>query len=404
MSIPVTSAFTGKIRTSLVNSIVQKLTINNQDWSTHVVEFPTVHRDYAELSGATYSVDMENATMLFNGQLGAKTMLGKAGKLEFGFQTGATSQDLIQLFGGTLTSINYRGTRVSVTFDDKVAMLADRVIGSSDVPVTWTNTSVNPADLAWWVVTSYGGLSTVASISNPDIDYATWAAWQSALASDSVVVQAQFGGETVLDALKTIADLTDSIIYDEGDNKIDFARWTGAASYSSTITDSYIIGDLEATITTDAMVNRAVVQFGYNPSSDTWTGQVLAQILPSITNYGMFEALYDNSTVWYVNSLSAYKFAERKVFRSSQPNTVMKVTLPLWYLDVVVGDEVEFTTQVYSLQSYAYMVRGGDIDLTKKSMTLTLDEGFGRGAGALRGFTLDDTTWGLLNQTYNALY
>ena len=215
---------------------------------------------------------------------------------------------------------------------------------------------------------------------------------------------ANFEGATVINAIENLQKLTDSTIYVEGDNKLYFNRWTGVASDTITVTDSFVNGVVDQKINGNDILNSVTIQTSYNPSSDTWGGQITFQNTESVNSYGLSELVYDDETIWFVNSQSVINQAERIVFRRSQPNTTLKFKTPLTFLDAQLGDEILFTTQVYSYNARPFTLQGYKIQTGKKSgMTLELDEGFSRGGSRLNGFILDGSLWGLLDQSYNPL-
>lgn len=423
MSQTLSSSFTAW-QASTVNSFAWvDVTLNNSPISSRLTQYPTIARDITDVVGATITIDIENASQSGNAILDDRTQLLKTVAVEYGYSKAIYCDGTygwadgsgnwlidggyfsrVQLFGGKLTSVAYNGNDMSMTFADKFMRLNEKLIGTDKSPVSYINSNVNPADLWWWLVTSYGGLSTVASTTNTDIDYAAWQAWQSGFTGDSIVVRANYKGDKVLDAVDAICKLTDSAAFDKGDGHLTPVRWTGTMSYLITMSDSYFIGAQEATLTTDALVNKANIMLDYDVTSDSWVGQVTDQNSTSVNSYGLTEVNYDDTSVWYVTSLNAVNFAQRVVFRRKNPNLKMRVKTPLAFMQVAVGDNVNLTSKVFSLSGHNFLVRGFEINLNDRTMVFDLDEGFGRGAGTLQGFTLDDVTYGLLDQSYNALF
>lgn len=404
MTLSVTSFFLSKAQSTKVNSIVKKFTFNNSDISAHVTAYDTIAHHAGDVIGADFVLDVENASQIFNSLLTDKTQFFKDGAFEFGFVNEQGSEDLVQFFGGVLTKVHFRKGGAKLHFQDKLALLEDKFIGSDDSPVSYTGSNYNPADLTWYWVTSYGGLSTVKSDSNPDIDYTTWQSWWTQFDDDSVVAQAYFDGQSVADALEAVAKLTDSVIYDEGDNRLDFARWTGVTSQTHILTNSHIRGDLSVQMTGREIINRVNVLIGYDPSSETWAGTITRANTASVNSYGVYEATYDDSNVWFVNSVAAINQADRIVFRRREPNTKVKATTPLVFLDAVVGDMVQITSSVHSFDQKMMTLTGYSVDTDGYTMELEIDEGFGRASGRVQGFLLDDAYWGILDAAYNPLY
>lgn len=406
MSLSVSSFFNSKMLSTNPSSFVEKFTFANSDISGFVLEkgYGTIRRKTSDVVGGNTTLKVENASQTFNSLISDKTQFFKEGTYEVGFATESATNETLQLFGGVLTTAKFEDTKVSLSFEDKLSRLKDRFIGTDDDPVSFTNTEVNPADLAWWVVTSYGGMSTVKSTSNPDISYTQWFDWWTIFNDNSIVVNAHYTGEDVPEALQSMQKLLDSVVYAEGDNKLYFNRWTGAGSDTITITNSHLLNKpVTMEIVGTNLTNKVRVLHGFDPTSETWTGNVTFQDSTSVNTYGLHEFVYDDETVWYANSASAFNLAERVAFRKAVPNITLKCTVPLMALNAQLGDEVAVTTQVYSLENRGFNLEGYTISTQKKEITLELDEGFNRSGGRLHGFILDDAYWGLLDQSYNSL-
>ena len=385
------------------SSTLLKFTFNGSDISDRVVSYGTVSRNITETIGNRgYTIEIENASQMMNSLLTDKTQFMQDGTYEYGFTTASSGEDTIQLFSGDLLKARFRDKSVSLFFRDKRLNLKNYTVGTTETPVSFTSSNVNPADLFWWIATSYGGLSAVESTSNPDIDYASWTTWKAIFTNNNMVVNAYFQGETVVEIFDVTQSITDSIIYAEGDNKLYFTRWTGASSDTLTVTDSVTAQIVDLTVEGSQIINKVNVLIEYNPSSAAWAGQVTRQNTTSTNSYGIFEKTYLGKQVWLVDSASAINLADRVVFRKREPNIKAKIVTPLVYVNAQVGDEIALTSQVFSFNNKGLSLLGYTIDMQKKQMTLTADEGFGR-AGFLKGFVLDDAYWSLLDETYNPL-
>jgi hypothetical protein len=384
-------------------SIVHEFTFVNSDLSGRVITYDTISRDVTDVIGNRFKIKVENASRIFNSLLTDKSQFFQEGTYNFGFATESGTTETIQLFGGTLSKADFKETEVKLTFDDKLERLKNKSIGDNDTPVSFTNTSVNPGDLGWWIVTSYGGLSAIESTSNPDIDYTKWLNWKQIFTDNVLLVQAEFAGEDVVESLDKLQKITDSVIYAEGNNKIVFDKWTVTGSINFTITDSIVTNVMPLEITGEAIINTAKVLFGYDPASDTWGGNVTNITTSSVNTFGTFEEVYQDETIWYTDSISANTFGQIIVFRRKEPNATFTIESPLPLINLNVGDEVIFSNSFYGVNSLAYSVISYEKDPEEKKITVNIDEGFNRGGGRLRGFILDDEIDGLLDQDYNPL-
>ena len=142
----------------------------------------------------------------------------------------------------------------------------------------------------------------------------------------------------------------------------------------------------------------------YNTEQSTWAGQVIEVNTASVGSYGIFEAIYDDTNVWHINSVSAMNLAQRIIYRRGNANAVIKCKTPLRFLDIEFGDDIEFESQVYSISNKILSLKKYGINIETAIMTLEMDEGYGRGGGRWYGFRLDDNYNGLLDQSYNPLF
>ena len=402
MSLDVTSHLRSKMESTNPSSLVSVFTFASSLFSNRVIAYGPISRDATEIVGGNMQITLSNADQLFGDFYVDKSVFFQGGTFDFGFSTDSGTNDTEQLFGGVLTDLKYRESKLTLSLQDKLARLIDKKVGSDESPVSFVNTNVSAADLGFWLVSSFGGLSGVQSISNPDIDYASFLVWKSVIDGDNVVVNAHFTGQDVIEGLEVLQKLTDSTIYAEGDNKVYFNKWSGAASLDTiTVTDSHIVGRVDLQVQGTTIVNKVDVLIGYNVNSDTWAGSISRQNTASVNTFGEQQFVFDNTTIWYPSGASAINLAERMVFRRAEPNRIFEVPTPLRFLNVQLGDEVAFTTRVHSINDETFNLLGYEIDIEAKTQVLKLDEGFGRGAGRLRGFVLDDAVWGLLDQDYN---
>lgn len=398
----VTSHFQSKIDATNPSSIVEVFTFQNSDMSNRVLNYGVISRNADQVIGGDYVVELENASQTFNSLLINKLQFFQQGKYEYGFSTESGTNDTIQMFGGKLVKADFRETKVTLTFEDLLARLKERTVGTKKNPVTFAN--ANPADLAWSVVTSYGALSTVKSSSNTDIEYQHWLNWWTIFDDETILVNANLEGQTVIEILSTLQKLTDSTIYAEGSNKLHFHRWSGIVSGTITITDSIVTGISNLGITGTTMVNKFRVMTNYNTTSNQWAGEIEAESPDSVNSYGLFEAVYDDTSIWFVDSTSALNLAQRLVFRRATPNIKVNIHVPLTHINAEIGDEILLTTQIYSLDGKVLNLNGYDINTEAGIMTMRADEGFGKGSGRLQGFILDNSSYGLLDQTYNPIF
>lgn len=407
MAISISSHFQYQMEKTNPSSVIVKFTYNNSDISEHVLKYKTIARETSKLISGNFTIDLENASQGFNSYLTDRTQFLKNGKLEYGFATDAGSEDLITLFKGELKKASFSEQKLTLSFQDKLDDMSGYSVGASDAPVEFYTgiytAGINPAELAWTIVTCYGQLSNIKSTSNPDISYSHWAEWSQIFSDNSVMLQSVYTGATITEILKDLEEISDSVIYAENDNKIYFSRWQSGADDSFDITEDTTAGKVSIKINATQIVNEATVLYDYNVDSEQWAGTLTEQNTVSINSFGTFAKEYRSEEIWYVDSVSAINFAQRLVARRKKPNTTCILRTPLTYINAQLGDTINLTSQIYSFDARNFTLLGKQIDIDKGTIKLKLDDGFSSYIGRTQGFLLDDATNGLLDQTYNPL-
>jgi len=406
MSITVTSHFNYQQKATVPKSIVQRFTFNGSDATALVTSFGSFSWHSDGIIGSDMVIEVENASQVFNSVLDNKVnYFFKNGQFDFGYKTEAGGEDVLTIFKGTCEKITLKDTAGFLTFKNLLSNLAKKYVGSSVDSSTAVNyINYNPASMTWSVLVTYGGLSSVASTSNPDINYAAFSSWSAIFADNSILVSAHFTGESVLDVIELVQEITDSSVYAEYGNKLNFARWTNSGSRTA-LTDAHMgLKPIPMQTTGEFMANVVNVGINYDYATNSWAGRVTAQNTSSIGSFGSFSKNYEGTVIWHTTSATALNLAQRLAYRRSEPNISLDVETPLAFLDSSIGDEFEITTQIYSFSAERFTLKGFEIDIPEKKMLLKFDQGFGRFAGKLNNFVLDDSINGLLDQTYNGLF
>lgn len=395
--------FQNAVGATTVNSVVLVFTVGGSDYSSKIVEFPVITRDHRKIVGDEVKFTVPRNDSWIKGVVASKQDFGKECVFSYGFTT-AGGDDTITMFTGDLTGVSARGDKASIGCTDKLYKLKDRKIGSDDSDEPFAE--MNPATLAWQVMVYWGGLDGTSNDGNTDIDYSAWSSWHSVFDNDNIEVGARFNGQSVLEAMQKIADLTDSVIYQDGTGKLFCHKYIGIGSVHGTLTDSYIFGDVEQTVDKHDLINKVTVMTSYNYANETWAASFTAQNSTSVDSWGEHERVYDDTNVWYVTEAAAETHAERLVFRRHQPNTVYELDAVPQYMLHNVGDILAFTSDICQTSSKYLVVQRMKYDMRGGvgKIGVVLDEGMGNSpAPFLHGFVLDDAVNGLLDKNYNPL-
>ena len=372
-------------------------TLAGSDYSARVLRWPTISREWNSIRPVSLNLALANEDGNLNIFRASPWLMRGTGLVKIGFTHPSSGDELITMYEGTLERVKYSGGACELQFLDKMKEFTERVLGSSDAPLTYTGSNYLPSDIAWWLCTSYGGKSSVASTSNPDIDYASFSAWAAIFSGDAVLVQANFPGTKLNEALKKIGRYTDSGIFVEG-GKITFARFAVTNSLYTNL-DSNHIKKLELAMDDTSVNNKQHVYANYSVGSRYWQIDAVSVVSASVNSYGLREFVEKDESVWYVNSASAVNLAQRRTSFESSPIEDYMVDTTLVALPRQLGETVYLADPHLSvLSGTGWRVMKYDLDLNTGQMKLNVNN-----ARLQRPFTLDDATLGLLDQTYNYL-
>jgi len=278
--------------------------------------------------------------------------------------------ELINLFSGTLKRAEYSGGVCNLTIVDKFKQLEERTVGTSDVPVSYTASSYLPSDLVWYLVTSYGGFSTVKSSSNPDIDYAAYQTWSSIFSGDSVLMNAEFDGGKVLECVRKIARHTFSGVFVK-ENKLSFVRFGAVNANVSSIGPNHLY-DLSLSFDDEDIKNKQFVYAGYSVASDYWTISTNAANSSSVNSFGRREGVEKDENVWYTTSGSALNLAQRMITVTGLPYDQVNCKTGLATLPQLIGETIYVEDAFHSIQD-SYRIMEQKIDMDKCELSARID-------------------------------
>ncbi len=378
-------------------SPVRKLTIAGSDYSSRVVKWPSIRRAYSDIRPANIAVDLANEDQALNFFRSEPPKLLAECQLKMGYTHPTSGDELITLYSGDVDRVLYQKGALKIEMLDKFKQLTERVVGSSNSPTLYTGSNYLPSDLAWWLCTSHGGLSTITSTSNPDIDYASFTEWAAVFSGDSIYVQSRFEGPKVTEALRKVARYTDSGIWVEGD-KVTFARFAEAGSVETVVTGGSII-DLSLSIDDSTVVNKQHVYADYDSTSRYWKLDIIDVDSTSVNSYGLHEEIEKDASIWYVSSATALNMAQRRVLFGGSPYQEYNLMLPLVTLPRQIGEMLRIDDDFLSVTSgEAWRIMEYSLDMDRGRMDVKADS-----SRIAQPFILDHDVYGLLDQTYNSL-
>ena len=394
-------------------SIVKQFTFNNSVFSDRVVKYPQVKRAYADVVGKPFTITLENASKLMNDLVENRTNFRSEGEIAFGYQYNPSFVDFGCIGKGFLINADYNDSTVRLNFKNQMDILSQVFVSTdttSQLGASFINSNWNPADLTFDILTtnSYGaGLDSTTTTSNTDIDYQSWLDWKNTLGSESIVVQGFFPyGTNYVQALQGIAEVTDSAIYVEANNKVYFRRnLVGTNSFSAVVSGSDIIS-FEAKGDAYDMCNRYTVPVSFTVTSNQIQGPastVTRDNTASINSYDVIRKQPTSNLIWYVDTAGAANLGDRIVFRRKEPEVALTVKTPIKYLQQQLGDLVYVNIDEVGLTDQPYTLIAETIDIENNTQTLELSVGHGIAISNITVFELDDPDLGTLNNTVSVL-
>lgn len=354
------------------------------------------------LAGSDLTVVATNDNKEFAFLRTDKTNIGRIGTMDLGHNA-----EFVNRFTGYLDNVRFLvkdRSLVQLYFTNRAQQAIDRTVGSYTYPVDYSDEARNFADLAWQLLTVQCGLDTTASTGNLDIDYASWLNYWNICDLLQLKGQAYCTGETVAELLRRICELTDALIYPETDGKIYFNKFMpkeNSSAYLFTDALSHIDESPELFFNRLRIINKAKVWYGYDPSTQLWTGSVTESNTTSQGDYGLLGKEYNSTSVWHEDGASADAFAIRLVARYTDPLETVIFTAKKGSQAILhqIGDEIKFTWGQQDATNKLMKVYGLDGDLFSSECIITAED-----MSTLNKdwFILDSATNGILD--VNKLY
>jgi hypothetical protein len=280
--------------------------------------------------------------------------------------------EFLTVYEGGIGSISFAKGLAKINAEDKFNPLSHRVIGSRDAPVLMTD-SFLPSDVFWTICTCYGGLSSVESTSNPDIDWAAFQTWAAVFSADSVFVSAKYEGDNCVKALRSLAHYTQSTIVTDP-AKITPNRFSGIVTGNELFFDDSSIIDNTVVISEQTIINRQYVSGDYDTDASSYGITVVKADSVSINSFGLHADTMEETSIWYINSLSAINLADRKISFNKTPSTAYRIELPLVPLTRQIGDIITVADSSLSVASHSMRMMGYSINMDKCAMSLSGDD------------------------------
>ena len=343
MAYDVTSWFKNELMSGSLQPI-RKFYIGGVDYTSRVMRWPSIKNSWNNIRSKSITVDLANDDNALSFIHDSKVNLGLTCYIKFGLTHPSSGNEMVTLYSGTMDKVYYSRGSCKITLLDKFKQLGERVMGSKDEPVSLSN--VLPSDIAWAAVTSYGGLSSVQSTTNPDINWSSFQDWAAVFSGDNVIMGTNIADKKVSEVLKVLSTQTRSAIYIEED-RLNFKRFSLADSAENTFNND-TIEEVTLGIDDEDIINRQFVYANYDTTSSDWAIKVFEQDSLSIEDYGLREQIEKNDSIWYVNSNSALNLAQRIITTAGEPYDRIEITSPVAVGLVQIGDTIQLIDEFFS--------------------------------------------------------
>lgn len=363
-----------------------KFFIGSSDYSNYVSKWPKVVIDGTKVRPAPLGIELSNKDATFNYFVNSKMSMNNICGIELGFDNVNSHSPEYELFyQGYIDNIISNKELIKLKLRDRMRQLSERQVGTKDAPAVFSSTIMLGSDIFWTICTCYGGLDSVASSSNVDIDYAAFQSWASVFSVDTLIMGARYEGVKCNEALSKLARHTHSTIATDG-IKISPKRFTVNSVNQGDLNDSNLFG-VSMQLNDKNIINRQYVRGLYVPDSNDWTIELFSQNSSSVNSWGLKEDTERDKALWYVDSSGCNNFAQRITSLQDEPNENFDGKAYFGANTLLIGDIITLTNTPMGVQSVTARVMKKVVDLTNGVVNLGLST-----TQLFNQFTLDVTS------------
>ncbi len=294
----------------------------------------TIRRD-VNLSAGKALVTLNNAGGWWNFLHQTNDALGDVAEIQAFSSNDPTN--IYTIFKGTVRHPTFEGSTVTLRLKDHNSRFLDAKVGSNASPHTfWASQGWDADQIVWRLLThaDLGQLSGLNSPDNPDIDYASWAAWRdNHVLPNSYFLKGQPAGQSVAECLMIICQMTHSYIWVNNDGKVDFAPpYKPGLAYNDANTGILKKPghgrDLD--MPDDRILNDVTVRRGYNFDTGVWLSSVSDTDATSIAKLGTYEKTIEGRVFTHNHLTGASATSDRD-------QTLTDYAFPLRFLNLTAG-------------------------------------------------------------------
>lgn len=327
----------------------------------------------ASLATGEATLALDNSDGTWNSLYASETALGGGVDGDLFHTVGMhIGDDVIPLFTGKVMGVEYDEKVVTLKLQDKLNGFLKTRIGDGRQGIQSYTVPRRPGYLVWKFLTESAelgkgaGLDDTEDVSNVDIDYSAWLAWDEMMTGLDFSMKAQLTGQTVQWCLERICEMTGSYIWQRGDGKITFAPpMKNGQVYGIHNTSP---GGIKLTLATHTLTNNVNVYYGYNTETGKWSTYTTSAPPASQTTFGIISETDDNNIIWNVNLVSALAQATEITSTYRAPFRMFSVDALLPAYEEELTSIINVTQADYGIAGEGMIVEAITFDLDKSKV------------------------------------
>lgn len=405
---PVSAGFRAEIIKQNLSHLDRRFTWRGHDRSQYVDPYATITLDADQILVGAVSLPLintypQNKQKIWNTMLTTPRLMVQQGVIELGIRV-TGSMLFLPFFTGSVDRVHFVKDTLTIQMRDKMVQMLRKTVGSTVNPEVYYGDPAaphapgfNPADLAWSILTNFGGLT------NADRDYDIWDEWHDELgpASLNLQLEGNFTGQTIGWILGRIAELTSSIIFVRGDGRFVFYRYVPRPAVTY-IFDDDNTRNPEVVQTRDEIRNDITCEWGYDGAIWDALSPVTDDDDVSIGIYGTYPKVEEDTAIWHSTAGSATDYCVRILERYANPRQYCIFETGLQGFILEPGDTFWNSIPFYGYSQTLFEIRRCEFNLQTGMVKIKALNASGW-AEFIRCFRLDDEVDGLLDQDYNPL-
>ncbi len=366
MSLDVSSWFIDQLRQERA-SPQRIFTINGCDFSHLVLRWPKVKYKADTIDLGRVSIDLSNRNREFQFFVDSGLSMTASCEIALSFTHPELGPERASLYLGEPSGVRFSegGVEARLQLQGKTKRLTDVSLGTDTDSggLDFTDSDYFPSDLAWTLVTCFGGLSAVQDSSNPDIDYPKWKAWNDVNIVRDVRVNGFFTGEKIYQVLNTLAFM-DSVMILFRNTRLDFTPIIDGFGAGGELVSPDEIIDLNLSVDPTAIVNDFSIEISYDIATRKFQSQLSLVNSQSILDFGRRSGRFGSQSIWFADLDDARYFAEDIVRFHQKPAPRISLKTPLaGGAHLTVGDVVTVTDSLFQQERQSFRITELGIDL-----------------------------------------